>query len=69
MLVSYPVTPDTQLLLVIISLLQEGGVRTDLRESGWGGGVERIQLAQDRDRWRTGVNTVMNLPVWCHGVS
>jgi hypothetical protein len=27
------------------------------------GGVEWIQLAQDRDRWRTLVNAVMNLPV------
>jgi hypothetical protein len=27
------------------------------------GGVELIQLAQDRDRWRTLVNAVMNLQV------
>jgi hypothetical protein len=26
-------------------------------------GVDRIQLAQDRDQWRTLVNTVMNLRV------
>jgi hypothetical protein len=25
------------------------------------GGLERIQLAQDRDRWQALVNTVMNL--------
>jgi hypothetical protein len=31
-----------------------------LREIGWGS-VEWIQLAQDRDRWRALVNTVMNL--------
>jgi hypothetical protein len=35
----------------------------DLREIGWGGGVEWIQLAQDRDRWRAVVNAVMNLRV------
>jgi hypothetical protein len=34
----------------------------DLREIGWGG-VDWIQLAQDRDRWRALVNTVMNLRV------
>jgi hypothetical protein len=34
----------------------------DLGEIGWGN-VEWIQLAQDRDRWRALVNTVMNLRV------
>jgi hypothetical protein len=34
----------------------------DLREIGWGS-VDWIQLAQDRDRWRAVVNTVMNLRV------
>jgi hypothetical protein len=34
----------------------------DLREIGWGS-VDWIQLAQDRDRWRALVNTVMNLRV------
>jgi hypothetical protein len=37
----------------------EDGIRIDLRETGWGS-VEWIQLAQDRDRWRAFVNTVMN---------
>jgi hypothetical protein len=32
------------------------------RETGWGG-VDWIDLAQDRDRWRALVNTVMNLRV------
>jgi hypothetical protein len=40
----------------------EDGIRMDLREIGWGS-VDWIQLAQDRDRWRALVNTVMNLRV------
>jgi hypothetical protein len=36
--------------------------RWDLREIGWKR-VDWIQLAQDRDRWRALVNTVMNLLV------
>jgi hypothetical protein len=38
------------------------GIRMDLREIAWGS-VDWIQLAQDRDRWRAIVNTVMNLRV------
>jgi hypothetical protein len=37
-------------------------IRMDLRENGWRS-VVWIQLAQDRDRWRALVNTVMNLRV------
>jgi hypothetical protein len=40
----------------------EDGIRIDLSEIGWGS-VDWIQLAQDRDRWRALVNTVMNLRV------
>jgi hypothetical protein len=40
----------------------EDGIKVDLREIGWGG-VEWIQLAQDRDRWRAVVSAVMNLRV------
>jgi hypothetical protein len=37
-------------------------IKMDLREIVWGG-VDWIDLAQGRDRWRASVNTVMNLPV------
>jgi hypothetical protein len=40
----------------------EDGIKTDLTEIGWGG-VEWIDLAQDRDRWRAVVSAVMNLRV------
>jgi hypothetical protein len=36
--------------------------KIDLREMGWDG-MDWIDLAQDRDQWRTLVNTVMNLQV------
>jgi hypothetical protein len=38
------------------------GIKMDLREIAWGG-VEWIELAQGRDRWRAVVNAVMNLRV------
>jgi hypothetical protein len=37
-------------------------IKMDLREIGWDG-IDLIDLAQDRDQWRTLVNTVMNLRV------
>jgi hypothetical protein len=37
-------------------------IRMDLVEVGWGD-VDCIGLAQDRDRWRTPVNSVLNLRV------
>jgi hypothetical protein len=37
-------------------------IRTDLGEVGWGD-VDWIGLAQDRNRWRPLVNSVLNLRV------
>ena len=39
----------------------EDNIKMDLREMGGGGNW--MELAQDRDRWRALVNTVMNLRV------
>jgi hypothetical protein len=40
----------------------EDNIKMDLREIGWGG-VDWIDLAQDRNQWRALVNTAMNLRV------
>jgi hypothetical protein len=40
----------------------EDNIKMDLREIGWGG-MDWIDLAQDRDQWRAHVNTVMNFQV------
>jgi hypothetical protein len=37
-------------------------IKMDVLEIGWGG-VDWIDLAQDRDKWRALVNVVMNLRV------
>jgi hypothetical protein len=39
-----------------------GNIKIDVGEIGWGG-MDWIDLAQDRDQWRALVNTVMNLRV------
>jgi hypothetical protein len=38
----------------------EDNIKMDLRGIGWGG-MDWINVAQDRDRWRAVVNAVMNL--------
>jgi hypothetical protein len=40
----------------------EDNIKIDLREIGFGD-VDWIHLAQDRERWRASVNTLMNLRV------
>ena len=39
----------------------EDNIKTDLREVGWGRGMDWKGLAQNSDRWRAIVNAVMNL--------
>jgi hypothetical protein len=41
---------------------REDNIKMYLREIGWGG-MDWIDLVQDRDQWRALVNTVMNLRV------
>jgi hypothetical protein len=37
-------------------------IKMDLKETGWGG-MDWIDMTEDRDQWRALVNTVMNLRV------
>jgi hypothetical protein len=50
--------------ICVLLLVGSGGPKSklDLREIRWGG-MDWIDLAQDRDKWRALVNTVMKLRV------
>jgi hypothetical protein len=38
----------------------ENNIKMDLQEVGWEGGMDWIELAQDKDRWRALLNAIMN---------
>ena len=54
--------PDGRRPLGRPRLRWEDNIKMDLQEVGFGG-KDLIELAQDRDRWRTVVNAVMSLRV------
>jgi hypothetical protein len=41
----------------------KGNIKMDLSEVRWGGGIDWIGMAQDRDRWRAVLNAVENFRV------
>jgi hypothetical protein len=49
-------------IVITVKTSNLNNIKMDLREIGWGG-MDRIDLSQDRDQWTTLVNTVMNLRV------
>jgi hypothetical protein len=54
--------PERKRPLGITRCRWEDNIKMDVREIGWDVN-DCINLAQDRDQWRTIVNTVMNLRV------
>jgi hypothetical protein len=54
--------PEGKKPLVRTRLVWVDNIKMDIREIGWDG-MDWIDLAQDRDRWRAYVNAVMNLRV------
>jgi hypothetical protein len=54
--------PEGNRLLWKPRLRWEDNIKMDLQEAG-DGGMDWIELAQDRDRWRGLVNAVMNIRV------
>ena len=53
--------PEEKRPLGIPRLRWVDNIKVDLQDVGWG--MDWIEMAQDRDRWRALVNTVMNLRV------
>jgi hypothetical protein len=60
--------PEGERTLGKLSRRWEDEIRMDIRELGLGS-VDWIQLAQDRDRWRALVNTVITFGFRRHGVN
>jgi hypothetical protein len=56
------VKPEVKRPLGRPSLRWENNIKMDLQEAGYLC-LDRIDVAEDRDRWRALVNTVMNLRV------
>jgi hypothetical protein len=54
--------PEGRRLLGRPRLRWEDNIKMDLQEVGWGG-MDWIDMAQDRDRWWAVVSAVMNLRV------
>jgi hypothetical protein len=54
--------PELKKLLGTCRRVWEDNIKMDLREIGWEC-LDWMHLAQDRDQWRSLVNTVMNLRV------
>jgi hypothetical protein len=50
-----------KILVGILESFWDDNIKMNYEEIGWEN-VDFIRLAQDRDKWRALVNTVMNLP-------
>jgi hypothetical protein len=54
------VQPEEKTTLEILKCKWENNIKINLEEIGWEG-VERIDLAEGRDKWRVHVKAVINL--------